>query len=289
MLKLFTDTDLDITPAIAERYGYSLISMPYSIDGVTVYPYEDFDEFDGHGFYDILRSGVVPNTGSISEDRYINYFEPVLASGDDILYVHFSRAMTMTFDNMDRAIAKLKKKYPDRTVYTIDTRAITILGGNIAMSVGDLYQQGKSAEEIIEWAKTEIYKYAVYFFADDLTFFRHSGRVGGLAATMGTLLGVRPIIYISPEGKMESIGKERGRAKAMDKLISYVDELGEDVANHRIIIGHTDAPELAEEIKKIIIEKYGENTDITVMCANPTVGSHCGPNSVGISFYAKHR
>ena len=45
MLVLFTDTDTDITPLEAEYYGYKLISMPYSIDGKEVKPYEDFKEF----------------------------------------------------------------------------------------------------------------------------------------------------------------------------------------------------------------------------------------------------
>ena len=62
MLTLFTDTDTDITPAVAAEYGYKLISMPYSIDAKTVYPYVDFDVFDDHAFYDLLRSGVLPTT-----------------------------------------------------------------------------------------------------------------------------------------------------------------------------------------------------------------------------------
>ena len=103
---LFTDTDTDITPAQAQEYGYHLISMPYAIDGKNVYPYEDFDEFDAHAFYDLLRDGALPTTSAISTQRYIDYFEPVLKNGDDILYVHFSRNMTATFDNMDQAIAE---------------------------------------------------------------------------------------------------------------------------------------------------------------------------------------
>ena len=66
MLKLFTDTDCDVTPEIAAEYGYSLISMPYSIDGVTTYPYVDFDVFDAKAFYDRLREGALPNTSAIS-------------------------------------------------------------------------------------------------------------------------------------------------------------------------------------------------------------------------------
>ena len=73
---------------------------------------------------------------------------------------------------------------------------------------------------------------------------------------MGTLLGIRPIIYMNAEGKMLSIGKERGRANAIARLLKYVDELGDDVTKHRIIIGHTDAPDMANELADKVKEKY---------------------------------
>ena len=85
---LFTDTDTDITLEIAKEYGYHLISMPYSMEGKTVYPCEDFDVFDPKPFYDMLRAGTMTTTSAISEERYKNYFEPVLAAGQDILYLH---------------------------------------------------------------------------------------------------------------------------------------------------------------------------------------------------------
>ena len=289
MLKLFTDTDCDVTPEIAREYGYSLISMPYSIDGQTVYPYEDFEVFDAHAFYDRLREGALPNTSAISREKYYEIFEPVFANGDDILYVHFSRAMTATFDAMDQAVEELKAKYPGRRFYDIDTKGITIVSLNIVLEVGDMIRAGKPVEEVMEWAKTEVDKFAIYFFADDLKFFKHSGRVTGLAATMGTLLGVRPIIFMNSEGKMVSVGTERGRQRAINRLLAYVDELGEDVKDHRVIVGNTDSPEIAEEVASLLREKYGEDLDIMIVPVNPTTGGHCGPNGVGICFHAKHR
>ena len=256
MLVIFTDTDTDITPEKAAEFGYKLISMPYSVDGVTTYPYVDFDTFDGHAFYQTLRDGALPTTSAISEEQYRQYFEPVFADGDDILYVHFSRAMTATFDGMDKAVEALKKQYPERKFYSIDTKGITSISLNIVEEVGDLYKAGKSAEEIVAWAETEVDHFAQYFFADDLKFFKRSGRVSGIAGTMGTLLGIRPIIYMSEEGKMVSVGKEKGRQKAIDRLIAYVDELGDDIKNHRIIVGNTDAPEIAEDVKNALIEKH---------------------------------
>lgn len=289
MLKLFTDTDCDVTPALAAEYGYSLISMPYSIDGKTIYPYEDFDEFDPKAFYDQLRAGALPNTSAISREKYIEAFEPVFKNGDDILYVHFSRAMTATFTAMDQAVQELSKRYPERRFYDIDTKGITIISLNIVLEVGDMVKAGKPVEEILEWAKTEVDHFAIYFFADDLKFFKHSGRVSGLAAMMGTLIGVRPIIYMSAEGKMVSIGSERGRQRAIAKLLQYVDELGDDVRSHRVIVGHTDAPEIAAEVARLLRAKYGEDLNLMLVPVNPTTGGHCGPNGVGVCFHSTRR
>lgn len=289
MYTLFADTDCDMTPKLAKEHGFKLISMPYSIDGKTIYPYEDFEEFKSKEFYDMLRGGVTPTTSAIGIDKYKAYFEPEFAAGNDILYVHFSKAMSMTFGNMDAAVKDLLEKYPDRKFYAIDTRCISIGGLNIALEIGDMRNEGKTAEQIVEWAKTGIYKFATYYFADDLKFFKRSGRVGGITATMGTLLGVRPIIYMNADGKMVSIGKERGRVKALERLLAYVDELGEDIDKHRVFIAHADSGDFAEEFISMLTAKYGDKLDIHCLMLNPTAGSHCGPNSMGVCFHAKHR
>ena len=289
MLQLFTDSDTDIQPQVAAQYGYKMISMPYSVDGTTTFPYEDFEVFDCHAFYEMLRDGVLPTTSALSEEKYIEYFEPDFAAGNDILYVHFSAAMTVTFDVMHKAVDRLLEKYPDRRFYEVDTKGITTISYLIVREIGELYKQGKSAEEILAWAKDEVDHFAMYFFADDLKFFKRSGRVSGLAAMMGTLVGVRPIIFMSAEGKMESIGTERGRFKAMNRLLDEVDKLKLDLSSHRLAVGHTDAPELAEEMADLLRERFGEDLVIDIVPTNPTAGSHCGPNGVGVTFHAIHR
>lgn len=289
MIKLFTDTDTDITKEEAKHYGYSLISMPYIIGNEEIKPYVDFEEFDYHAFYDQLRKGVMPTTCALSPYDYINYFEPVFANGDDILYVHFSKAMSGTFNAMNLAYEELKEKYPDRKLYTIDTKGITILSYNIVKEIGELYLQGKTVEEIIEWSNKEIDHFATYFFADNLKFFGRSGRISNFSSIMGNIIGIKPIIYMDDKGTMTNIGKERGRNSATNKLIQYFDELSVDPYDHRIIIGHTDALDLAKKFGDLLQEKYNNKLNIEYVVVNPTAGSHCGPDTVGICFYAKHK
>lgn len=289
MYVLFTDTDTDITPVVAKKYGYELISMPYSIGNNEIYPYKDFEQFDGHAFYQSLREGTMPKTSGLSSVIYEEYFEPFFKQGKDILYVHFSAAMSGTFEAMRIAVENLKQKYPERKFYQIDTKGITICSYNICCEVGDLYLQGKSAEEICKWAETEVDKFAIYFFANDLTFFKRSGRVSALSAVFGNMLGIRPIIYMGEDGKMKSIDKARGLKNVLAKIMDYVEKLQDDIYNHRVIIGHTDDLKTAKMLGEKMIEKFGDKLNIEYVEVNPTAGSHCGPNGVGICFHAKHR
>lgn len=290
MIQLFTDTDTDITIEEAKKYGYRLISMPYSTsDNDTIYPYEDYDYFDYKVFYDMLRNGKLPKTFAIPPKKYIEYFEPTLKEGKDILYVHFSKAMSGTFNAMNLAIEELNEKYPERKIYTIDTKGITILSNIIVKEIGDMYLEGKNINEILEWAIDEVDHFATYFFADNLNFFKRSGRVSNVTATMGNIIGFKPIIYMDDNGTMTNIGKERGRIKAINKLVEYVELLSVDIYNHRIIIGHTDALDLAQKLGNKLTEKYGERLNIEYVVVNPTAGSHCGPDTIGVAFYAKHK
>ena len=291
MLVLFGDTDCEVTPSRAARYGARLISMPYTVGDETFYPYESDteEEFDSQAFYDMLRAGAVPTTSALSEAKYVEYFEPEFAAGNDILYVHLSEAMSGTFVPMRAALKELQAKYPERKFSEIDAKGISILGYTIFCEVGDMLKAGKSVEEILEWAKTEVDHFACYFFADDLKFFRRSGRVSGLAATMGGLIGLRPLINMNAEGKMVSIGTVKGRIQAVEKVVSYVESLGDDIRSHRIIIASCGSQDLAKLVDETLRAKLGADLVTEVVEVNPTAGSHCGPNATGVCFHSKNR
>lgn len=289
MYTLFADTDCDITPEIANRFGYKLISMPYTINGKEVRPYIDFDVFDHKAFYDELRKGVVPTTSALSPVEYMYYFEPEFAKGNDILYVHFSAAMSATFNSLRLAMEELSEKYPDRKLTLIDTKSISSSGYSLCLDIGELYKNGATIEEIQKFADEKIDKTATYFYADDLKFFGKSGRVSGFSAFFGNIIGVKPIIFIDNDGKMKAKDKSRGRNQTLRKLLQYVIELQEDIKNHRVVIAHTDALDIAEEFGDMMKKQFGEDLLIEYEVVNPTAGSHCGPNSMGVTFHAKHR
>lgn len=289
MYTLFTDTDTDINLVEAKEYGIKLISMPYIIDGKAIKPYEDFETFDSKSYYDMLRGGGLPSTCGISPQDYINYFEPEFKEGKDVLYVHFSRRMSGTFMSLDIALEELKEKYPDRKCYLLDTKGITLCSYSIVTEIAKMYKNGAKIEEILKWGEKEVDHFATYFFADDLKFFKKSGRVSNIAAFFGGIIGVRPLLTMNNDGEMKSIGKVKGKVNAINALVKYVEDLGVDLKSHQINIGHADALSLAESVKNALVSKFGDDLNIKFVEVNPTAGAHCGPDTVGVSFYAKNR
>ena len=193
------------------------------------------------------------------------------------------------FKNLDVAVSELLAKYPDRRIELIDTKGITLGSLSLCIQAGELYLQGKSIDEIIEWSKKSVGESAFYFFADNIQFFKKSGRVQGFAAFMGGMLMVKPIIYIGDNGKMTSIDKAFSRKKAVDKILGYMAEIQDDIKNYPVIIAHCDCLEIAESIASELRATYGDDLKIDITYVNPTAGAHCGPDSVGITFHAKQR
>ena len=289
MYTLFTDTDCDITPAIAKEYGAKLISMPYTIGDKEIFPYIDFEEFDAESFYELLRKGVIPKTSALSPETYIKYFEPEFAAGNDILYVHFSEAMSGTYNAMYLAVKELEKKYPDRKFHHFDTKGITLVSRAQVMTAMKRYKEGASIEEVLKNLEDNVFHWSVYFYADNLKFFGKSGRVSGITAFMGNIIGIKPLIYMSSEGKMVSIDKATGRKKAIEKLLGYVEKVGDEVEKYEITVASTGCRDLAEIVVAKLKEKYGTDIDVKIIDINPTIGSHCGPDCTGICFHSKQR
>lgn len=218
MITFFTDTDCDVNLNDAKRLNFKLISMPYTLSSGEVFPYEDYEEFNSHEFYDLLRNGETPKTSGLSPDRYIKYFEPEFEKGNDIFYAHFSSKMSSTFNSMELAINELKEKYHDRKFYSLDTLAITGLARAIVEEVAVLRDKGIAPEEIIEIINKDVLQhYSLAAYANDLDFFKRSGRLNNASAFFGKLVHAKPIICIDEHGKMVHLAKKLEKRMHLEK------------------------------------------------------------------------
>ena len=284
MYQLFCDSNCELWHTDVKEFGLEFIRMPYVLDGVEYY-YDLGEQTDFKHFFDRMREGAVPTTSAINEQNYIDYFEPVLAAGKDIYYITFSHKMSATFQSMDRAIASLKEKYPDRVIRTFDTRSISLGAGFQVRYAAEKWKQGATMDEL-EAYLTELRAHTVvYFVVDDLVYLKRGGRISAVTAAFGKLLGIKPLIAFMEDGSLQSVGKIKGGKKVISEFVRLMHEHNADTKNHRIEIMQADCPETGEALASALREEFGADIPVHTQIVGPVIGTHCGPGTLGLIFY----
>ena len=219
MYQLFCDSNCELWHTVAKEYGLHVIRMPYVLDGKEYY-YDLGEATDFAHFYQRMREGTVPTTSAINEQDYIDYFEPVLQEGQDIYYITFSHKLSATFQSMDRAIAALKEKYPEREIRTFDTKSISLGAGFQVRYAAEKYRAGATMDELDAYLRELSAHTVVYFVVDDLVYLKRGGRISALTATFGKLLNIKPMISILPDGSLQSVGKIKGAKRVFSEFIA---------------------------------------------------------------------
>ena len=288
MYQLFCDSNCELWYTTVKELGLNVIRMPYTLEAQKELFYDLGETHDFKAFFDKMRNGATPKTQALNEFDYLEYFEPVLARGEDIYYITFSHQMSGTFNPMKSAIAQLKEKYPDREIRFKDTKLISLGSGMVTYYGALKYKNGATMDELDAYLDELIAHTAVYFMVDDLTYLYRGGRVSGATKFVGNLLGIKPILAINEEGKILNVNKAKGGRKAISTLISYMKEKGLEVNQYKVYILHADCEETANAFSETLKAEFGD-LDIVIQPVGPVIGAHCGPGTLGFAFHAKER
>lgn len=287
MYQLFCDSNCELWHTTVKELGLNLIRMPYTLDDEEFF-YDMGENTDFKAFFDKMRAGSTPKTSAINEYAYLEYFEPILARGEDIYYITFSHQMSATFNAMKSAIAQLKEKYPEREIRFKDTKLISLGSGFVTYYGALKYREGASMDELDAYLDELIPHTATYFVVNDLTYLYRGGRVSGVSKVVGNLLGIKPILRFNDEGKIVNIEKAKGMKKALFMLSNYMKTKGSEVDKYKVFILHADCEEEAKAFAESLKAQFGD-LDIVVQTVGPVIGSHCGPGTIGLVFHCKER
>ena len=281
MSVFFTDTDCEMLYTDAEELGINVIGMPYTINNQE-YIYDFGKNTDINKFYADMRAGAVATTAALNSQDYINYFEPVLAAGKDILYVHFSAELSGTFNYMNTAINILKEKYPERKITCFDTGNICVGAGIQAIEACKLHNAGATDEEVVEFLKEFKEKIGIYFYVESLQYLKRGGRVSSLSAVFGTMLNIKPILTIK-EGKLDKLTTVKGTKKALEFLVERFKTEYNNDDKYEVWILDADNKETGDELAEKI-RNTGRIVSIRRIFVGPVIGAHAGPGTCGIIF-----
>lgn len=254
--------------------------IPLTVD-IGGRAYKDGVDLKAQKFYRLLtQTEDFPKTSQPSPDDFREAFQQVKENGDQLIYLTVSSALSGTYQSAN--IAKAMAEYEE--IYIVDTGAVSHMIGLLARYADNLRKQDLSAEQIVQKLLEVRQKQILFAGLQTLEYLQKGGRLSKTSATVGTIANIKPIISISPDGRVENFAKAIGVKRAIATIVKQVQACTPD-PDFEIwslcTVDEENCQALETALSDVGIPVAGR------MQVGPTIGAHVGPSVYGITFVKK--
>ena len=281
----------DLSQEHFDAIGVKYICFHFELDGVQ---YEDnlgksipFDEF-----YSRMANGADTKTSQVNAEEFEAYFRSFLEKGQDILHISLSSGISGVINSAYIAKETLQEEFPDRKIYIVDSLAASSGYGLLMDKLSELRAQGKTIDEVRDFAEKNKLKVNHWFFTSDLTFFIKGGRVTKTAGFIGSVLNICPLLNVDYEGKLIPRAKIRTKKKVIQAIVDRMEECAEDGLDYsgKCYISQSACYEDARAVADLVEQRFPKlNGKVEINHIGTTIGSHTGPGTVALFFWGKKR
>ena len=285
---ILTDSSCDLPQWKLEELGVHIACLTTNMEGKTYINDAEWREISPSDFYNALRAGKDAKTSAANVDDFKALMTPVLEEGKDILYIGFSSGLSGTYNAGRLAAEELAARYPDRKIRTVDSLSASLGQGLLVALTCEKRDAGATLDEAADYCEEIKLKICHWFTVNDLNYLKKGGRVSAATAFVGTMLSIKPIMHTSDEGKLTVVGKARGRKSSLNTLIDTVGRLGIDLQDQTMFICQADCQAEAEAVAAELKRRYGVK-EVYINYIGPVIGSHTGPDTMGLFFVGTER
>jgi DegV family protein with EDD domain len=241
--------------------------------------FKDYVELSPEAFYTRLRtSEELPTTSQPTPGDFLTAYEE-LSAFDRIYSLHLSAALSGTYNSAVTAAAEVGGD----NVRVVDSGSASAAVAMLGLAIQRRLDRGTSDDEVEALLERYRRDAALLFTVDTLEFLRRGGRIGRARAWAGTLLHVKPILTI--EREVIPLKRVRGNPKAMQVFVEEFTSRTEDGPTLRVGIAHADAPERAEQLRRMVGGERPQAQVEVVTTLGAVVGTHAGPGTVGFFWF----
>jgi DegV family protein with EDD domain len=278
-IAVITDSTADIPSLLVQEYG---IHVEPQILIMGTQTWRDGVDIDPPAFYELLqRSSGFPKTSQPSISRFAELFAEASKGMDGIVAVLVSSELSGTFSSAQAGADQL----PGVPIVLVDSRAASMQLGFTVLEAARVAARGGGLDEVAAAARALVGRVQVYFVVDTLEYLHRGGRIGAAARLFGTALNLKPLLAIR-DGIVQPVTKVRSRRKALTTLVELLDEELAGKERIQMAVLHVAAPEEADRLAEQLVARYQPAEMIRSECG-PVVGTHAGPGTLGVAFYAE--
>lgn len=281
----------DMTAEYFKERSIPYVCFHFTIDGKQ---YSDdlgksmsFDEF-----YKRMADGSEPTSSQVNVTEFIDFFEPFLKEGKDIIHISLSSGLSGAYNSANAAMQELLNKYPDRKIKVVDSLGASSGYGFLMDMLADMRDKGASFEEVIKWAETNKLKIHHWFFSTDLTFYIKGGRISKTAGLFGAILGICPLLNMDSAGHLVPREKIRTKNKVIKEIVEKMKAHAKDGIdyNGKCFISNSDCIEDAKKVADMVEATFPHlNGKVMINSVGTVIGSHTGPGTVALFFVGDKR
>lgn len=269
----------------------SYICFHFELDGKE-YPDDLGKSIPFDKFYQSMLEGADTKTSQINADEFEAYFEPFLKEGLDILHVTLSSGISGVIGSANIASSNLSEKYPERKILIVDSLGASSGYGLLMDRLADLRDEGKTLEEVYDWAVSHRLNVNHWFFSTDLTFYIKGGRISKTAGVVGGLLNICPLLDMNHLGQLIPRYKIRTKKKVIRAIVDKMEELADNGTDYdgKCYISQSACQEDAKTVAALVEARFPHlNGKVEINHIGTTIGSHTGPGTIALFFWGKER
>jgi DegV family protein with EDD domain len=276
-IAIITDTDSSLPPDLAARYAIRQVPISVHFGQDTLRATVDID--DATLFARVDQEGKYPTTSAPAPGQFSEAYEAAFAEGaDEILCICVSSALSA----VGQAAKMAAELMPERKITVMDSQAVAMVQGFMAIAAAEAAQSGASVAEIVHRAQAVRDRSFIYGALATLKYLAMSGRVGHVAASFANLLEVKPIVTLE-EGKLQMLERVRSRKKALARVVELTTEALAGRPMERLAVQHVACPEEAMAFRDQLCAVLPCPGEIILAEFTPGLSVHTGAGLIGVS------
>ena len=277
MVQIITDSSTLYTVEEAEKLGFEALPLCVNIGDL-----EGRDlQVDMKDFYGRIQKGQLPKSSQPPIGEVMDLYEKY--SKDEIINIAMADGLSGTYQSAcgARELVDNKEKI---TVFN----SKTLCGPHRYMveKAQKMKTEGCSAKEILGWLEYVVERTESFLIPQDFEFLRRGGRLTPMAATLGSVLKLKPVMTLTEDcKKLDKFTIKRTMKAAVKSVIEHLKEKELD-ARHIIYVSHADAIEDAKSVVSHLREAFAE-VEVQMLDLGAAFVTQGGPKCVAIQYIEK--
>ncbi|MCW2987808.1 MAG: degV family protein [Solirubrobacterales bacterium] len=264
-----TDSTTYLPQELIERWGIEQVSLYVGWAG----DHRPEREYELEEFYARLReSEDLPSTSQPSVGDFLAVYEPLAEAGRDIVSIHIASGLSGTYESALEAVRVIEDKGHRGQIEVVDGQTGAGGLGCLVLGAAEAAAQGQSLPQVAEAVHRTREGLDMWFCLDTLEYLRKGGRIGAAQALVGSALKIKPILTFGTE--ISPVGKVRTKKRAMERMVSYLQELHDRGASGWIV-QHAQSFDDAATLAAAGEEIFG-TAPLFCTQVGPVLGAHLG-------------